>query len=633
MDPVPLFWLRTLTSAARAELMDGLEERAFPAGGVIVRRGDPAADRMYIVTEGTVEVAGRLIESGDFFGERGAVLGEVPRHSFLARTDVRCLAVPGERVLAAARASPVLAQALAGLLTEREGVFECFNHFVAAVTDGEARGELDMQLLLERYERLEPLLHPQLSDPDTIDFDALEYSLRRLPSNVTRTVSLLLSEVLPSAAGADLTPVSGAMRRPAYELTPGETVVLLRESHSDVLDLTCALCAYTIETRKLRRRMASFSAADRDRLGAIWPEDGDTRLREIARQEEEVTVRFDRDLEGGGTPHYRRWIAQLIDAIETLTGRAPGDLPETLDIHVISSNTHSVTNCLNPFLQERGDEVLTWGEAVGNELVEAAFADPQDRVYALARDYRRASPEHELGVREAEHRDGVVWLEDTGGTGIAVQLIDVEKVVRTPIDPGVRRDTATRPSLIVNVDFAYGRQSERILALLLLTLGRRLASLNVLGKAGALVGARGDLLVPTVFIDQLSGHIDELPGDTTIEIESLAERAPGRAIHHGPMLTVAGTLLQNQALLNYYRRLRGAVGLEMEGSHQCRRLREARHAGLVTDSIPSRFAYYVSDLPLSSDSRLSRRLRAEEGVPPLYAATREILSAVLEAPA
>ncbi len=43
MDPVPLFWLRTLTSAARAELMDGLEERTFPAGRLIVRRGDPAA--------------------------------------------------------------------------------------------------------------------------------------------------------------------------------------------------------------------------------------------------------------------------------------------------------------------------------------------------------------------------------------------------------------------------------------------------------------------------------------------------------------------------------------------------------------------------------------------------------------
>jgi hypothetical protein len=37
----------------------------------------------------------------------------------------------------------------------------------------------------------------------------------------------------------------------------------------------------------------------------------------------------------------------------------------------------------------------------------------------------------------------------------------------------------------------------------------------------------------------------------------------------------------------------------------------------------------VSDLPLETGQRLSERLAPLEGVPPLYAATREVLSDIL----
>ena len=43
-----------------------------------------------------------------------------------------------------------------------------------------------------------------------------------------------------------------------------------------------------------------------------------------------------------------------------------------------------------------------------------------------------------------------------------------------------------------------------------------------------------------------------------------------------------------------------------------------------------RFLYYTSDLPLRHDANLSARLQAVEGVPPLYATTREVLNGILE---
>ena len=50
----------------------------------------------------------------------------------------------------------------------------------------------------------------------------------------------------------------------------------------------------------------------------------------------------------------------------------------------------------------------------------------------------------------------------------------------------------------------------------------------------------------------------------------------------------------------------------------------------IAPDIVLRFLYYVSDLPLAHDATLSARLRAIEGVPPLYAITREILTGIFE---
>ena len=95
------------------------------------------------------------------------------------------------------------------------------------------------------------------------------------------------------------------------------------------------------------------------------------------------------------------------------------------------------------------------------------------------------------------------------------------------------------------------------------------------------------------------------------------------------MLTVAGTLLQNRQLLHFYRRFWQCVGLEMEGSFFARTLAAAISEGIVDAEVRTRFAYYISDVPLDPDSTLSEALSPVEGVPPLYAITRAILMAIL----
>ncbi len=97
----------------------------------------------------------------------------------------------------------------------------------------------------------------------------------------------------------------------------------------------------------------------------------------------------------------------------------------------------------------------------------------------------------------------------------------------------------------------------------------------------------------------------------------------------GNVLTVTGTLLQNRTMLHFNRHIWRCIGLEMEGTFYLRHVVQSMHRWSVPQDVTFRFVYYTSDLPLDHASNLSARLRAAEGIPPLYATTREILRGIL----
>ena len=63
----------------------------------------------------------------------------------------------------------------------------------------------------------------------------------------------------------------------------------------------------------------------------------------------------------------------------------------------------------------------------------------------------------------------------------------------------------------------------------------------------------------------------------------------------------------------------------MEGAFYLREALDAAHTGVLAVSIPTRFTYYISDLPLDHEANLSGSMGIMEGLPPLYAITREVL--------
>jgi len=650
-----------LTPATREMLADRLELRRFAAGEVVMRGGDRSHE-LYLLALGRVEVIegpgrpGREIEPGHFFGERSALF-DCPRElTIRAMTPVVLYTLPALDFLRLVDRSPTFAQALANRLTLNQGLFNAYRQLWTRILQLVDSGGFLLSSLVPAYRALEPALHPHLHD-ERLDLGALAYAVARLPEDVTRTGFYYLTLELPplyQSPDEKFARVrTRARRRQAWTLMPSRTLVLLRDGITDISDLLTCLCAYAVEARKIRLRASSsellsalsalrrgedapseealeaMSGLDAEELAGlrrIWPSLLWERLHEILLHHEDIALEGEMLPGRYNASAAERWATQVRDAAAEVVDM---DQPE-LTVHLVSSNTHSVGNCLSAYIARRREAILSWGRAHHPEL-SGRWSNETDLLYTVARRYIASVD----GAREAcvaeERASGHYRLSTTAYTGIAVDLICAQRLVPEACDPALRFERPPHPALIVNVDYAFGQQAEEILSNLLFVFGKRVRSVSVLGKAGGLVGQRGDLLLPRATLLQTNDELYPLP-NADLEATDLAPLVNDRMVHEGPVLTVSGTLLQDRQMLHFYNRIWKCVGIEMEGSFFARRLISAIETGIVRPDVRSRFAYYVSDVPLNPEANLSEALAPWEGVPPLYAITRAVLQKILDAP-
>ncbi|MCX7025188.1 MAG: cyclic nucleotide-binding domain-containing protein [Spirochaetes bacterium] len=661
---------RFLATASMLRLVREISVRDFRAGETVIEQGASAPDSVFVLLAGSAESLDvsrtpafrvNVIEAGAVFGERSCVLDMPQALRVSALDDARCIEIPGDSFRRLFSESPPFSQAFAQKLREGRGAFEAFDAFRNEVVRAVGLGHLEIRRLVELYKKLEPALHPHGNEDSVIDFGALDYAARRLPDNVERVFVFLLTDDLPVVYTSPdlLFPFvhSDSRNRFVYEMLEGKNMVLIRSGLSDLMDFVSCLCLFAVETRKIRYKLnhpdavlalanrvrldpaargdddafmatLPFSEEERRGLKRVWPEGTVDRLRNVVFHRQVYSVDIRKQTNNYNGRLSERWTAQVGDAARVLLGVSPADFPEDFGVHIISSNTHSVSNCLNPFFPEHGAGILDWAEHEG--IRTSGWTVGADELYHLSRGFFKAFPEQRRVFYDTEREWGIMRLPDTVTTGISVQLVDVSKVCMRPIDPGIRSGSCDARSLIVNIDYAFGEQAEEIMKNLLILFGRNVASINVLGKAGALTGRRGDVLLPGSFVEQVSDSFLPVAGvEDEEQVGRIEALLPGRTAHRGPMLTVEGTLLQNRPMLNFYRRLWGCIGLEMEGIWYLRAIIESEQLGVLKPGAARRFLYYVSDLPLDRSSNLSEPLSPAEGVPPLYAITREVLSGIL----
>ncbi len=491
-----------------------------------------------------------------------------------------------------------------------------------------------------------PALYEYVADDDRVDAAALSYVLMRLPVGIWNVRQITVTGEIASEVAEDFVPVeTRARRRPTYRTGEHSLVTAFSGGMSDLIDFISALTCYQIESDKIRIKYAhhleksqedgeSYSVWDAiekiEDYASLSPEERKSLLHELSvelKADYGAMKNLDRTLEGGLLDFVRAvimshtkdlkiifpdrfsivgayskrakaWCTMVLESMAAL------DLADKR-IHLVSSNRHSLVNCLSPH-------------------VRSAFTGEGDGFQRYAEMRKSGRDGIDLERIARDRQGGIHYLETPVGMPFC-QLIDMKRVDGARADDRIGWNTGAIDAVILNMDYAFGEEGFYLFNELCETFGPRLRGVYIMGKAGTLVGERGDIMLPSFFVKQGTGDVYDL-GNCLNRDDFIGILDRHEVFDRGPMLTVAGTFLQNEDVLRYFRDNWSAMGVEMEGIPYARALAQATLRKRASN-LKVGIVYYASDAPLRGDL-LSIPL-GDTGVTPVYAATIAILRNIL----
>ena len=287
-------------------------------------------------------------------------------------------------------------------------------------------------------------------------------------------------------------------------------------------------------------------------------------------------------------------------------------------IHIISANMHSVMNSLY------AKSILT-KEAKQNQGI---------KLFELLS--LKENENLSTKVKEYAAKNGLIYLKDHSGTNINVQIIDTSKIDFKSTDYKINNSIKEgKNPVIIVMDYAFGEQAYETMDELLKPYYCEndnvhyldVKSVSIMGKAGILVGGKGDIMIPSSHI--FEGTADNYPFKNELKKEDF--EGFGLGAYNGAMVSVLGTSLQNKNILEFFLKSTWKVtGLEMEGAHYQKAIQAAskiRHT--ISKDVKVRYAYYASDNPLETGSTLASGGLGTTGVTPTYVITQKILEQIL----
>ncbi|MEN8856685.1 MAG: hypothetical protein ABF260_01275 [Flavobacteriaceae bacterium] len=283
-------------------------------------------------------------------------------------------------------------------------------------------------------------------------------------------------------------------------------------------------------------------------------------------------------------------------------------------IHIISANMHSVLNTLY----------------APNALPKEAKGSKQFELYQLLSNEN--SKPLQKKTKQYASKNGLIYIKDTSGTNIDVQIIDTQKIDLSKTQFQKSYSKGEDPVIIV-MDYAFGEQAYETMDELLKPYKENgnathldVESISIMGKAGILEGGKGDIMIPSAHI--FEGTADNYPFTNELSKEDL--EGFGVQSFDGAMVTVLGTSLQNRDLLKFFHDSTwNVIGLEMEGAHYQKAIQSAsRIRGNISENVKVRYAYYASDNPLETGATLASGGLGMTGVLPTYAITQKILEQI-----
>ncbi len=282
-------------------------------------------------------------------------------------------------------------------------------------------------------------------------------------------------------------------------------------------------------------------------------------------------------------------------------------------IHIISANMHSVMNTLYSPL------------ALSTEFKKHTAMEIYEKLSDSKSTLLRKK------VMKYAAQNGLIYIKDTSGTNINVQIIDTAKL------PSISSEaTEEEKPVIIVMDYAFGEQAFETMDELLKpykvskkeTHFLDVCSVSIMGKAGILEGGKGDIMIPSAHV--FEGTADNYPFKNMLK----KSHFEGEDVNvcKGAMITVLGTSLQNKDILKFFNNSTwNVVGLEMEGAHYQKAIQSAsKIRNSIKSKVKVQYAYYASDNPLKTGSTLASGGLGTSGVKPTYLITEKMLNQILE---
>jgi hypothetical protein len=522
---------------------------------------------------------------------------------------------------------------------------------------------------------LRPEIYGSIADPERVELEGLLYIFQRLPQGIEecRYVRLITKEGFEASEFDPIVPAK--RRRNCYRIDGEQMFIEMTNGRSDIYDILTHLTFLYVESEKIRRNSLDVKGRKkRDWLNlekiieqeangeAVEEEIASTYLSNILGRTFSETLDAVRKFEVASRVnslfHIVYWMGRLSieEELEQIDREInfSAALREKIGhhvygeqwaiaiksflhkknwlhrpVHIVSSNPHSVMNCLYAFsaLQDMKE-----GYSLEELARELSHPDRQE--------WRQA-------VETYAAENGMFQLNDTSGTNITVQIFDTTQIDFSLLSPDIQWDKdyiQSQKPLILVMDYAFGEQAYEVMDELLKPfeffendgadqaeqqkkrIPLNVESISIMGKAGILEGGKGDIMVPTAHV--FEGTADNYPFDNDFSKQDF--EGNGLRVCEGTMITVLGTSLQNKDILRYFLKSSWkAVGLEMEGAHYQKAIQAAsKIRNSVHKNLTLRYAYYASDNPLITGHTLASGSLGEEGVKPTYLITLKILNRV-----
>jgi hypothetical protein len=320
-------------------------------------------------------------------------------------------------------------------------------------------------------------------------------------------------------------------------------------------------------------------------------------------------------------------------------------------LYFVSSNGHCLVNLLSGVARQRAAQVAeSVAEAGDPELRQIAseLDEPSSRLsaenflYYAARRWFEARPEERQKRAREERSEGIFHVPSQSGTDVAAQLIVLDRLQPSRLDPRLRPAAGAgsglerSPHVILNIQYPLGLGAYHILRQVM-EATEHVDGVYILGKAATLNADVGDVMVSDVVHDEQSGNTYWL--NNCFSFSRLSPFVTSRSVlDRQRAVSVRSTFLQNRGYLErYYRDAYTVVEMEVGPylgavfeAGDSSRYPNREQVDLTRPPMEVGVIHYASDTPYTQARTLGARGLRFEGMEATYAGALAIAARILE---